>query len=58
VDVILLRQEQADERHGMTARELAESGLVGIWADRDDITDSSEFARNLRERGQTRGDRQ
>lgn len=33
---------------GVTLGELLESGLVGLWKDRDDITDSVEFARSLR----------
>lgn len=41
-----------------TGRELLEalraSGLVGMWRDRQDIGDSSEFARKLRERAQKR----
>lgn len=32
----------------MTAKDLLESGLVGIWADREDIGDSVEYARELR----------
>lgn len=32
----------------LTARELLQSDLVGIWADRDDISDSLTFARRLR----------
>lgn len=38
----------------MTARDLLQSGLVGIWKDRDDISDSPEFARRLREESQNR----
>jgi hypothetical protein len=34
----------------MTARELAESPVVGMWADRTDITDSTEFVNELRRR--------
>ena len=30
-----------------TAAELAKSELIGLWADRDDIGDSREFARRL-----------
>jgi hypothetical protein len=37
--------------------ELTENGLIGMWADRTDIKDSVEFARRLRERAQTRADR-
>lgn len=33
---------------------LTEAGVVGMWADRTDIADSSEYARQLREEAQTR----
>lgn len=38
----------------MTAADLLQSGLVGLWADRTDMGDSREFARRLREQAQTR----
>ncbi|OFX14579.1 MAG: hypothetical protein A2Z18_11330 [Armatimonadetes bacterium RBG_16_58_9] len=57
VEVILLKQVRAEKKDKMTARKLLESGLVGIWADRGDIGDSSNYARELRERAQTREDR-
>jgi 2-hydroxychromene-2-carboxylate isomerase len=57
VEVILIKSSRPKRRRGMTAREFLDSGLVGIWADREDIKDSSEFARYLREKAQTRGDR-
>jgi hypothetical protein len=38
----------------MTARDLLSSGLAGLWKDRTDIADSSEFARKLREEAQNR----
>ncbi|MBM4040143.1 MAG: hypothetical protein FJ290_16685 [Planctomycetes bacterium] len=41
-------------RRRLTARELLNSGLVGIWKDRQDIPDSQTFARELRERAQRR----
>jgi len=31
----------------MTFGDLLDSGLVGLWADRDDIGDSTEFAQTL-----------
>jgi hypothetical protein len=37
-----------------TAGDLLQSGLVGLWADRDDIGDSIEFARRLRREAETR----
>jgi hypothetical protein len=38
----------------LTARELLQSGLVGLWADREDIDDSLSFARQLRRRAERR----
>ena len=38
-----------------TAKSLLQSGLVGIWKDRADIGDSSEYATMLRHKAQTRG---
>jgi hypothetical protein len=38
----------------MTAGDLLQSGLVGLWADRADIGESQQFARRLREQAQTR----
>ena len=38
----------------LTARDLLHSGLVGIWADRDDIDDSVAFARRLRREAEHR----
>ena len=37
-----------------TAADLLKSGQVGMWADRDDIGDSREFARRLRQQSETR----
>ena len=52
--VIIVVVEEQEAIVGLTARELAESELVGMWADRDDIEDSSAFARQLREQAQRR----
>ncbi len=38
----------------VTAADLANSDVVGLWADRADIPDSREFARQLREKAQQR----
>ena len=43
-------QPNPTDKRPMTAKDLLESGLVGIWADRDDIGDSVEYARELRRR--------
>ena len=38
----------------LTAKRLLESDIVGLWQDREDITDSAAFARQLREEAQRR----
>ena len=38
-----------------TGADVVRSGLVGLWADRDDIGDSIEFARSLRRQAEARG---
>jgi len=50
-----LQTLQTDTSPIRTAADLLKSGLVGIWADRDDIGDSREFARDLRRQSETRG---
>ena len=42
------------QKRSLTAADLLESGLVGLWADRSDIGDTREFARRLRDQAQTR----
>jgi hypothetical protein len=37
-----------------TVSDLARSELVGLWAHRDDLGDSREFARRLRQQAETR----
>ncbi|MGD8795060.1 MAG: hypothetical protein PVF47_21100 [Anaerolineae bacterium] len=49
-------QEPRPQKHEMTGRDLLESGLVGLWADRTDIGDSSAFARELRQEAEHRQD--
>ena len=46
---------RATRRPVMKASDLLNSGLVGLWKDRTDIVDSSDFARKLREEAQNRG---
>jgi len=36
-------------KKALTARQLLASGLVGMWKDRDDIGDSTAYARYLRQ---------
>jgi len=38
----------------LTVGDLRQSGLLGMWKDREDIEDSSLYARQLREAAQTR----
>ena len=38
----------------LTVRQLRQSGLIGLWKDRDDIQDSATYARHLREQAQKR----
>ena len=55
VELILLSEpEHVRPTARGTARALLESELVGLWKDRDDIGDSPEFARHLREQAQRR----
>ncbi len=43
-------------RARLTVGRLRRSGLIGLWQDRDDIIDSSVYARQLREQAQMRED--
>ncbi len=54
VDVTLQPEPEERQRPWPTARDLLESGLVGMWKDRQDIEDSSAYARRLREKAQRR----
>lgn len=42
----------------MTIRQFRESGLIGMWKDRDDIQDSATYARQLREEARSGDDLQ
>lgn len=55
VELIVLTESAAElNRSPLTARRLLDSGLVGIWKGRQDITDSVAYARQLREQAQRR----
>jgi len=57
VEVIVLPQpQQTVRRSRLTVRQLRQSGLIGLWKDRNDIEDSAVYARQLREQAQQRGD--
>jgi hypothetical protein len=55
VEMILLVSEQSEpKRQPLTATALKRSGLIGLWKNRTDIKDSSDYARQLREQAQHR----
>ncbi len=57
VEIILLPQPaRPTPRFRLTVGKLRKSGLIGLWKDREDIQDSSAYARQLREQAQKRGD--
>jgi hypothetical protein len=57
VEVIIFRPPETPlPRARLTVGQLRKSGLIGLWQDRDDIGDSSVYARQLREQAQERGD--
>jgi len=55
VEVIVLpRRVEKISRTRLTVRQLRQSGLIGLWKNRDDIIDSAVYARQLREQAQQR----
>lgn len=50
IDLVVIEQG----RSFLTAKTLLESDLVGMWKDRQDFSDSSTYARELREKAQNR----
>jgi hypothetical protein len=56
VEIIVFPQSATlPPRARLTVGRLRRSGLIGMWQDRDDIDDSSAYARQLREQAQQRG---
>ncbi len=51
---LTLRPARPGRSRGLTAKEMAASPLVGMWADREDIPDSVACARQLREKAHRR----
>ncbi len=48
IEMILLSESSTPfRRPHLTARQLLQSDLIGLWEDRDDIEDSSAYAREL-----------
>ncbi|MBF0204510.1 MAG: hypothetical protein HQK67_09405, partial [Desulfamplus sp.] len=54
VDIIVFPQIIDINRPSLTVSKFRQSGVIGMWQDRDDITDSSVYARQLREDAQSR----
>ncbi|MFM7373017.1 MAG: hypothetical protein ACKO2Z_35600, partial [Sphaerospermopsis kisseleviana] len=54
VEVIVLSSPLSVKKKILTARELLDSSLIGLWEKRDDISDSLVYARQLREQSQRR----
>jgi len=52
VIVVVVREKSLVE--GMTGADILASGLVGMWADRDDIEDSAAFVEALRRQAEQR----
>jgi len=54
--IVFLQPAPPLPRARLTVGRLRRSGLIGLWQDRDDVGDSSVYARRLREQAQQRGD--
>jgi hypothetical protein len=54
VELLVLFAPESEQKKRLTARQLLNSDLIGMWKDRSDITDSVAYARELRERAQRR----
>jgi hypothetical protein len=57
VEIIIFRPPTTPlPRARLTVGQLRKSGLIGLWQDRADLGDSSDYARQLREQAQARGE--
>ena len=54
--LLLISTSDKSKRPRLTAKQLLDSGLIGLWQDRQDISDSAAYARQLREKAQQRYD--
>lgn len=55
IELILLAEPSSSSgRPILTARQLVHSGLIGIWKDREEMDDSTTYARRIREEAQNR----
>ena len=55
VELVVRTESDRTDRPALTAEHLLATNLVGLWADRADLSDSVTFARQLREAAQRRG---
>ncbi|MFN5303949.1 MAG: hypothetical protein ACK5C9_15235 [Pseudanabaena sp.] len=54
VDVVVSLSPLPETKKTFTARQLLNSGLIGVWENRTDIKDSLTYARQLREQSQAK----
>ena len=54
VEIIVFPNDADTERPSLTVGQFRRSGLIGMWKDREDITDSAAYARRLRDQAQHR----
>ena len=52
--VVVGEDHSSAERKSGTLGDMLKSPAIGMWADREDITDSAEYARHLREKASQR----
>jgi len=52
--IVLVETEKELDKPWLTARHLLNSGLIGLWKDRTDISDSLNYARYLRQEAEYR----
>lgn len=56
VEVTLMAQTEVPvQRKSLTVGELRRSGLLGMWRERTDISDTAIYARELRQQAEKRG---
>jgi hypothetical protein len=54
--IVLAQSQESVPRSHLTVRQLRRSGIIGLWKDRVDIQDRANYARQLGEQAQKRGD--
>jgi hypothetical protein len=54
VDVVVSFSPLPEIKKTFTARQLLDSGLIGVWENRTDIKDSLTYARQLRDQSQAK----